>query len=319
MKKKTPAQFNKFTKVKSNAARKEEFRQEKKKWKKEREDFFKKKKEENSPTRQGSYLRPGAPSQQPGPITRKGAGAQPKTELMPLNKYIAHAGICGRREAADLVRKGLVKVNGETVTEPGQKVSSADEVRYNGKRIFPAHNLVYILLNKPKDYITTTEDERGRKTVLDLIKRATSERVYPVGRLDRNTSGVLLFTNDGELAQKLTHPSHEIKKVYAVTLNKPLEKKDFDKILSGVVLEDGPASVDVLAYADAKDKTQIGVEIHSGRNRIVRRIFEHLGYDVRNLDRVIFAGLTKKNIERGKWRFLSEKEVRDLKFFGKGK
>ncbi len=318
MKKKTPAQFSKFTKTKSNAARKEEFRQEKKKWKKEREDFFKKKKEENSPTRQGSYLRPGSP-QQPGPITKKAAGAQPKTELMPLNKYIAHAGICGRREAADLVRKGLVKVNGETVTEPGHKVGASDEVRYNGKRIFPAHNLVYILLNKPKDYITTTEDERGRKTVLDLIKRATTERVYPVGRLDRNTSGVLLFTNDGELAQKLTHPSHEIKKVYAVTLNKPLEKKDFDKILSGVVLEDGPASVDVLAYADVKDKTQVGVEIHSGRNRIVRRIFEHLGYDVRNLDRVIFAGLTKKNIERGKWRFLSEKEVRDLKFFGKGK
>ena len=178
---------------------------------------------------------------------------------------------------------------------------------------------MYILLNKPKDYITTTDDEKGRKTVLDLVRRATDERVFPVGRLDRNTSGVLLLTNDGELAQKLTHPRYEIKKVYAVTLDKPLEKKDFDRILEGVVLEDGPASVDVLAYADVKDKRQIGVEIHSGKNRIVRRIFEHLGYDVRNLDRVIFAGLTKKNIERGKWRFLSEKEVRDLKFFGKGK
>lgn len=317
MKKKTPAQFNKFTKTKSNAARKEEFRQEKKKWKKEREDYFKKKKEESSPHREKNLSRPGAVAPKPG--IKKTADGREKYEQMPLNKFIAHAGICGRREAAELVKKGLVKVNGESVTEPGHKVTAVDEVKYNGKRIYLAHNLVYILLNKPKDYITTTEDPRGRKTVLDLIRRATTERVYPVGRLDRNTSGVLLFTNDGELAQKLTHPSHEIKKVYAVTLNKPLEKKDFDRILSGVVLEDGPASVDVLAYADAKDKTQVGVEIHSGRNRIVRRIFEHLGYDVRNLDRVIFAGLTKKNVERGKWRFLSEKEVRDLKFFGKGK
>ncbi len=154
---------------------------------------------------------------------------------------------------------------------------------------------------------------------MDIIKNATTERVYPVGRLDRNTSGVLLLTNDGELAQKLTHPSNEIKKVYHVTLNKPLEKNHFEQILKGIMLEDGPASVDVLAYADMKDKTQVGVEIHSGRNRIVRRIFEHLGYDVKNLDRVIFAGLTKKNIERGKWRFLTEKEVRDLKHFGKGK
>ncbi len=238
---------------------------------------------------------------------------------MPLNKYISHAGVAARREAAEIVKKGLVKVNGETVTEPGHKVSEKDEVRVNGKKIFPARNLVYILLNKPKDYITTTDDPQGRKTVLDIIGKATPERVYPVGRLDRNTSGVLLLTNDGELAQKLTHPSNEIKKVYHVTLNKPLEKNDFDSILKGIKLDDGPASVDALAYADNKDKTQLGVEIHSGRNRIVRRIFEHLGYDVKNLDRVIFAGLTKKNIERGKWRFLSEKEVRDLKHFGKGK
>ena len=224
-----------------------------------------------------------------------------------------------RREAAEIVKQGLVKVNGELVTEPGHKVSSKDEIRVNGKKIFLAKNLVYILLNKPKDYITTTDDPQGRKTVLDIIGKATPERIYPVGRLDRNTSGVLLLTNDGELAQKLTHPSNEIKKVYHVTLNKALEKKDFDQILKGVTLEDGLASVDVLAYADIKDKTQIGVEIHSGRNRIVRRIFEALGYDVKNLDRVMFAGLTKKNVERGKWRFLSEKEVRDLKHFGKGK
>ena len=310
-KKSTP--FDKFTKKKSNASVKEQFRQEKRKFKKEREEFFDKKKAE-------------ARAQRPGTTGRKETAApapvhiRPETTgQMPLNKFIAHGGICGRREAAELVKKGLVKVNGQPITEPGHKVSSRDEVSVNGKKVFLAKNLVYILLNKPKDYITTTDDPQGRKTVLDIIGRATPERVYPVGRLDRNTSGVLLLTNDGELAQKLTHPSNEIKKVYAVTLNKPLERKDFDQVLKGVVLEDGPASVDVLAYADAKDKTQLGVEIHSGRNRIVRRIFEALGYDVKNLDRVIFAGLTKKNIERGKWRFLSEKEVRDLKHFGKGR
>jgi 23S rRNA pseudouridine2605 synthase len=238
---------------------------------------------------------------------------------MPLNKYISHAGVSGRREAAEIVKKGIVKVNGKIITEPGHKISPKDEVVVNGKKIFISKNLVYILLNKPKDFITTTDDPQGRKTVLDLIRRATDERVYPVGRLDRNTSGLLLLTNDGELSQKLTHPSNEIKKIYAVTLDKPLDKKDFDQILKGVVLEDGPASVDKLAYADTKDRIQLGVEIHSGRNRIVRRIFEHLGYDVKNLDRVMFAGLTKKNIERGKWRFLNEKEVRELKYFGKGK
>ena len=238
---------------------------------------------------------------------------------MPLNKFIAHAGIAARREAAELVKRGLVKVNGTLVTEPGHKVSSKDDIRVNGKKAFLAKNLVYILLNKPKDYITTTDDPQGRKTVLDIIRKATPERIYPVGRLDRNTSGVLLLTNDGELSQKLTHPSNEVKKVYHVTLNKPLDKKDFDHILKGVTLEDGHASVDLLAYADTKDKTQIGVEIHSGRNRIVRRIFEALGYDVKNLDRVVFAGLTKKNVDRGKWRFLTEREVRDLKYFGKGK
>ena len=239
--------------------------------------------------------------------------------LMPLNKFLAHSGISGRREAAEIVKQGKVKVNNVLITEPGHKVSAKDEIRVNGKKIFVSKNLVYILLNKPKDYITTTDDPQGRKTVLDIIGKATPERIYPVGRLDRNTSGVLLLTNDGELSQKLTHPSNNIKKVYAVTLNRPLEKKDFDKILKGVMLEDGMASVDALAYADIQDKTVLGIEIHSGRNRIVRRIFEALGYDVKNLDRVIFAGLTKKNIERGKWRFLSEKEVRDLKHFGKGK
>ncbi|MEP6700588.1 MAG: pseudouridine synthase [Bacteroidota bacterium] len=320
MKKKSTNNFSKFAPKKSNAAIKEQFKQEKRKHKKEKEEFFDKKKaEERSLRSTGSSQRVAGGKQSttlgvapilPRPLT---------SGLMPLNKFIAHTGICGRREAAEMVKKGLVKVNGELITEPGHKVSAKDEININGKKAFLAKNLVYILLNKPKDYITTTDDPQGRKTVLDIIGRATTERVYPVGRLDRNTSGVLLLTNDGELAQKLTHPSNEIKKVYHVKLNKPLEKKDFDKILQGVMLEDGLASVDVLAYADAKDKTQVGVEIHSGRNRIVRRIFEALGYDVRNLDRVIFAGLTKKNIERGKFRFLSEKEVRDLKHFGKGK
>ncbi len=240
-------------------------------------------------------------------------------DTMPLNKFIAHGGLCSRRDAAELVKGGKVKVNGELITEPGHKVSEHDEVRVAGKRIQKARNLVYILLNKPKDYITTTDDPQQRKTVLELVKRATSERIYPVGRLDRNTSGVLLLTNDGDLAQKLTHPSNEMKKIYAVTLDKPLTRTHFDSILKGVALEDGMAHVDSLAFTDAKDATQVGIELHSGRNRIVRRIFEHFGYDVKNLDRVMFAGLTKKNVQRGKWRFLSEREVRDLKFFNKGK
>ena len=312
MQRKSSANFGKFIRKKSNAAIKEEFRKEKRAWKKEREEYFDKKRRESGVGSQES----GVDSPKSSIGNRQQATSN---QQMPLNKFIAHAGICARREAADIVKKGLVKVNNQLVTEPGFKVSAKDEIRVNGKKVFLAKNLIYILINKPKDYITTTDDPQKRKTVLDLIQRATKERVYPVGRLDRNTSGVLLLTNDGELAQKLTHPSHEVKKVYHVTLDKPLEKKDFDQILKGITLDDGPASVDVLAYADAKDKTQLGVEIHSGRNRIVRRIFEHLGYDVKNLDRVMFAGLTKKNVDRGKWRFLSEKEVRDLKHFSKGK
>jgi 23S rRNA pseudouridine2605 synthase len=317
MKKKSTHNFGKFATKKSNAAIKEQFKQEKRKIKKEREEYFEKRKAETRSKNAGGV------NQQ---AISKGHAAAPVAHIkpevagaMPLNKFIAHAGIAARREAAELVKKGHVKVNGELVTEPGHKVSAKDDIKVNGKKIFLAKNLVYILLNKPKDYITTTDDPQGRKTVLDIIGRATQERVYPVGRLDRNTSGVLLLTNDGELAQKLTHPSNEVKKVYHVTLNKPLEKKDFDQILKGILLEDGPANVDVLAYTDTKDKTQVGVEIHSGRNRIVRRIFEYLGYDVKGLDRVVFAGLTKKNVDRGKWRFLSEKEVRDLKHFKKGR
>ncbi|QEC67305.1 pseudouridine synthase [Panacibacter ginsenosidivorans] len=235
-------------------------------------------------------------------------------EQMPLNKFIAHAGVCGRREAAQFVKEGKVQVNGAIVFEPGYKVSKNDAILFKGKALFLQKNLVYILVNKPKDYITTAKDPEGRKTILDLLKGATQERIYPVGRLDRNTTGVLLMTNDGELAQKLTHPSYEIKKIYEVRLDKPVAKKDMEAILAGITLEDGFINADAISYADSKDKSVVGIEIHSGRNRIVRRVFEHLGYDVKNLDRVMFANLTKKNVDRGKWRFLNDKEVRLLKY-----
>jgi 23S rRNA pseudouridine2605 synthase len=237
-------------------------------------------------------------------------------EQMPLNKYIAHSGTCGRREAAELVKAGNVTVNGDTVLEPGYKVQYKDVVRLKGKVLKLQVTPVYILLNKPKDYICTANDPEGRKTVLDIIKNATTQRMFPVGRLDRNTTGVLILTNDGDLAQKLTHPSYEIKKIYEVTLDKPVTKADLEAIAAGVTLEDGFIAADAVSYVGAA-KNVIGIEIHSGRNRIVRRIFEHLGYDVRHLDRVMFANLTKKNVDRGKWRFLSEKEVRLLKFLNK--
>jgi 23S rRNA pseudouridine2605 synthase len=309
MKKKTG--FEKFHKeAKSGRALKEEIRQEKKQATRERKEFFEKKRQEKSVT-----LKKG---EQAVPAQKTIARATPTGE-MPLNKYLAHSGVCSRRDAAEVVKSGKVQVNGQLVVEPGFKVTAKDEVKVSGKRVQPTTDLIYILLNKPKDYITTTDDPQGRKTVLTLIQQATKERVYPVGRLDRNTSGVLLLTNDGDLSQKLTHPSNEIKKVYAVTLDRPLEKADFERALAGVQLEDGMAKVDTIGFTDAGDRRQVGVELHSGKNRVVRRLFEALGYDVRSLDRVVFAGLTKKNVPRGKWRFLSEKEVRDLKHFGKGK
>ncbi len=346
MKRKTD-NFNKFFNKKRNSAVKEQFKQEKKAAKKERKEAIERHFEEkrqarwqNQP-RTEQYSRPGAPKKDGAPHAGKpaktgpgsirpahaaafgsagknaapGASGTQDPNLIPLNKYIAHGGICSRRDAAELIKQGKVLVNGQPVTEPGTKVSPDDLVKVNGKKVTISRNFVYILLNKPKDYITTTDDPQGRRTVLDLTRQATQERVFPVGRLDRNTSGVLLLTNDGDLAQKLAHPKHEIKKIYHVSLDKALTKADFDKIIGdGVVLEDGIANVDVLAYADPKDKTQIGLEIHSGRNRIVRRIFEHLGYDVRGLDRVMYAGLTKKNVQRGKWRLLTEKEIRILKY-----
>lgn len=238
-----------------------------------------------------------------------------------LNKYLAHSGVASRRKADELISEGKVKVNGVVVTEMGYKVQPKDKVTFENKTLNPEQK-VYILLNKPKDCITTTTDERDRMTVLDLIKGAYAEiksvkkpRLYPVGRLDRNTTGVLLITNDGELAQNLTHPSREIRKIYHVHLNKKITSEDFLKIKHGVVLEDGIAEVDEIAYANPKDKAELGVEIHSGKNRIVRRIFESLGYEVIKLDRVFFGGLTKKELPRGRWRFLDEEEVRRLRHF----
>lgn len=235
--------------------------------------------------------------------------------IFPLNKFIAHTGLCARRTAVEYIKAGEVSVNGNIVTEPGFKVSEKDSVKYKGKKLLLQQAPVYILLNKPKGYITTTHDPQERKTVMELVARATPERIYPVGRLDRGTSGLLLLTNDGELAQQLAHPSHEIRKIYHVTLDKALTKHHFEKIAAGIELEDGIATVDMLAYEDVDDKKQIGVEIHSGKNRIVRRIFESLGYEVQMLDRVIYAGLTKKNLPRGKWRMLTPREVILLKHF----
>ncbi len=305
-------QFEKFIVKKKNSVIKEEIRQEKRKVKKQRSDQIEFKKQTKRAQAAIGDQSTGGNQAKPGPV--KPSIVKKPTEQMPLNKYIAHCGICARRDAALLVREGKVRVNNVVVTEPGFKLADKDEVTISGKKLFPARNLVYILLNKPKDFITTSEDTHGRKTVMDLVKSATNERIYPIGRLDRNTTGVLLLTNDGELTQKLSHPSFEVRKTYEVKLDKPLTKAHFDKILAGVKLEDGMVYIDALAFADAKDKSIIGIEIHSGRNRVVRRIFESLGYDVRNLDRVMFANLTKKNVDRGKWRFLKEKEVRLLKF-----
>lgn len=228
-----------------------------------------------------------------------------------LNKYIANAGICSRREADVLIESGVVKVNGQIVTTLGYKVKPTDVVEVEGQKI-KNERKVYILLNKPKDYITTTKDPQNRKTVMELIKNACKERVFPVGRLDRNTTGLLLFTNDGELADKLMHPKSRVPKLYHVTLNKNFSGTDFEKLANGIELEDGFIKPDALSYVQ-NSKRELGIEIHSGRNRIIRRIFEHLGYDVVKLDRVMYAGLTKKNLPRGKWRFLTEKEVNFLK------
>ena len=229
-----------------------------------------------------------------------------------LNKYLANAGICSRREADNYIEAGLITVNGEIVTELGTKVVPTDDVRFNSERINPERK-VYVLLNKPKDCVTTVDDPQERKTVLDCLRGIGKERIYPVGRLDRNTTGVLLLTNDGDMAAKLTHPKFMKKKIYHVTCDKNVSMSDMDLLVNGIELEDGRVYADEVSYVNEADRSQIGVEIHSGKNRIVRRMLEHLGYRVNKLDRVLFAGLTKKNLRRGDWRYLTDKEINMLR------
>jgi 23S rRNA pseudouridine2605 synthase len=248
---------------------------------------------------------------------RKPGGKQPdrkirKDDTLRLNRFIANSGICSRREADDLITRGLISVNGKKVTDLGTKVRGNDDIRYRGKRL-TAEQKVYILLNKPKGYVTTVEDPHADKTVLDLIGRACPQRVYPVGRLDKDTTGVLLLTNDGELTGKLTHPRYKKTKIYHVFLERPVAKDDIMKLTAGIDLDGETVAADAVSYADPDDRTQIGMELHSGQNRVIRRMFEAIGHRVRKLDRVYFAGLTKKNLRRGKWRFLTEKEIGMLK------
>ncbi len=253
----------------------------------------------------------GRPRQKPG---GRRQAEPPKTNsdgLIRLNRYVANAGICSRREADVYIAAGNVTVNGKAVTEMGFKVSLLDTVKFDGRLINPEKK-EYILLNKPKNFITTTSDEKGRRTVMELISNASKARLLPVGRLDRNTTGLLLFTNDGDLAKKLTHPRHGVRKIYHIELNKNLKSDDLRQIKEGLELEDGIVKVDEVSYIENAPKKEVGVEIHSGKNRIVRRIFEHLGYEVIKLDRVIFAGLTKKDLPRGHWRPLTQQEVINL-------
>ena len=237
---------------------------------------------------------------------------QVEKDTIRLNKYIANSGICSRREADELITQGLVEVNGKVVTEMGYQVQKTDRVVFDGQSITP-EKPVYVLLNKPKGYISTTKDEKARKTVMDLVANASPYRLFPVGRLDRQTTGLILLTNDGHLTKKLTHPSFGVKKIYHVTLDRKLSVEDLRTIADGVRLEEGVAEVDSISYIEGKPKNEVGIEIHIGWNRVVRRIFKKMGYEVEALDRVIFAGLTKKNIKRGHWRILTEMEVNNLK------
>lgn len=275
-----------------------------------------------SQNRQGAY---GRRPQQGGAFPARGKSFTPRpkrieyempvpdpNEQMRLNKFMSNSGICSRREADEFIQQGLVKVNGKVVTELGVKISHSDVVEYDDK-VVTMQSKCYILLNKPKDCVTTSDDPNGRTTVLDLVKGACPERIYPVGRLDRNTTGVLLLTNDGDLASKLTHPKFVKKKIYHVWCDRDIAEEDMQRIADGIELEDGPIHADAISYATETDRNQAGIEIHSGRNRIVRRIFESLGYHVTKLDRVYFAGLTKKNLPRGRWRYLTQEEVNYLK------
>lgn len=282
----------------------------------------------NDAERTEGESRPNSPSRfndraKTGRFSRRDSADAPKTPnykpqknknddgSMRLNRFLANAGICSRREADTYIEAGVVSVNGKVTTEMGVRVSHSDDVRFNGERI-TAEKKVYILLNKSKGYVTTLDDPHAEKTVMDQIKGACNERVYPVGRLDKATTGLLLFTNDGELTKKLTHPKHKKKKIYHAFLDKKMQKNDLMKLVEGFELEDGFTSADAAHYVDEDDKKQVGVEIHSGKNRIVRRMFAHVGYTVQKLDRVYFCGLTKKDLPRGKWRFLTQMEVNML-------
>lgn len=265
----------------------------------------------------------GGRSVRPAKLTPpKGMPAQPQPDAdepadagMRLNKYVAHCGLCSRRQAIDYVKAGAVTVNGAVVTEPGYCVQEADVVAYKGQVIKPEATQVYILMNKPKGILTTVKDDRGRKTVIDLLGGKVGERVFPVGRLDRDTTGLLLLTNDGDLSKRLMHPSHKVKKFYHVVLDRPVSPDHLASIRGGVTLEDGLAVVDSVDYMQSKDKNEVGIELHIGKNRIVRRIFEHFGYRIERLDRLSLGGLTKKNLPRGWWRHLTKQEVILLKHF----
>ncbi len=247
--------------------------------------------------------------------SKEGKIEKPEVVGMRLNKYVAHCGICSRRQAAEYIKEGLVAVNGKIILQPGYQIKKGDKVTYQGKPIQPEEKLIYLLMNKPRNVITTVKDERGRRTVIDIIGDKVKERIFPVGRLDKDTTGLLLLTNDGHLADKLMHPRNNVTKFYEAELDRPFDKKDLEKMRKGLVLEDGPINIDGADYVKGKPKNVVGVEIHSGRNRIVRRMFEHLGYKVKRLDRVYLAGLTKKDLPRGYFRHLSEREVIMLKHF----
>lgn len=264
--------------------------------------------------RDGSDFKKPDRGERVAPLTRSRKIQEPKDDgMIRLNRYIANAGICSRRKADELIESGVISVNGVPIQELGHKVDPYnDEVRYNGE-LLKREKKIYVLLNKPKDYITTTDDPQERKTVMQLVDKASRERIYPVGRLDRNTTGLLLMTNDGDLADKLSHPKNGITKIYHVELSKNLSQGDFNKIQFGLELEDGLIKPDNISYVTGASKKEIGIQIHSGKNRIVRRIFEHLGYDVVKLDRVVYGNLTKKDLPRGKWRFLEEHELIQIK------
>jgi 23S rRNA pseudouridine2605 synthase len=271
-----------------------------------------KKQGKNTPGKKGGSIRKPSYSKSKTPRHKPLPQKEGSSHLVRLNKYIANAGVCSRREADTFIAAGNVEVNGKTITEMGFKVGPGDEVRFDG-RLLRAEKKEYVLLNKPKNFITTTRDEKGRRTVMELVSGASASRLLPVGRLDRNTTGLLLFTNDGDLAKKLTHPRHGVRKIYHVELDRNLKDSDLSKIRKGVNLEDGPITVDEVSYISGAPKKEIGMQLHSGRNRIVRRIFEHLDYRVVKLDRVVFAGLTKKDLPRGHWRALTTQEVINLK------